>query len=206
MLEFGCDEAGKGPVIGSMFISCVHGNPNDLPDGIRDSKKLSTSKIHRLRKEIIEAMEVYVVEIEPSKIDSQSMTDCSRQGFCESIQGVNYSLCDAGYIDSYVNNKKTVQDHIEDCLDLDDEFDLVVEFGADEKYDIVSAAGIVSKSHREDHIEEISDKYGDVGSGYPSDPTTRDFLKQYVNENDDVPDVARRSWSTCQDLLDENRS
>jgi len=40
-----------------------------------------------------------------------------------------------------------------------------------------------------------------VGSGYPSDPTTRDFLREYVTEHDSLPDCARASWQTSQDAL-----
>jgi len=40
-----------------------------------------------------------------------------------------------------------------------------------------------------------------VGSGYPSDPTTRAFLAGYVEEHGELPDCARTSWSTCDDVL-----
>ena len=46
-----------------------------------------------------------------------------------------------------------------------------------------------------------STTYDGVGSGYPSDPTTRSFLRAYVADHGDVPDCARRSWSTCDDVL-----
>jgi len=36
-MAFGVDEAGKGPVLGSMFAAAVAGDPADLPDGVADS-------------------------------------------------------------------------------------------------------------------------------------------------------------------------
>ncbi len=40
-----------------------------------------------------------------------------------------------------------------------------------------------------------------MGSGYPSDPTTRTFLADYVDRHGELPACARRSWSTCDDVL-----
>ena len=40
-----------------------------------------------------------------------------------------------------------------------------------------------------------------VGSGYPSDPTTRAFLADYVAENGSLPACARATWATCEDVL-----
>jgi len=41
--------------------------------------------------------------------------------------------------------------------------------------------------------------YDGLGSGYPSDPATRNFLRAYVNDHGNVPGCARRSWATCDD-------
>lgn len=203
---FGCDEAGKGPVLGSMFVACVCGDKEDMPDGVKDSKRLSTPRIHELSEQIINSMQVEVVEVSPERIDKFSMTEVSNSAFVESIDGVDHRSCSKGYIDCYINNTETVTQTIQSNIDFSDSTELVVEFSADDQYDIVGAASIVAKSQREKHVESLSEDLGEVGSGYPSDPTTREFLKNYIMDNDEVPDVARRSWSTCQDLLDEHRS
>lgn len=200
MKVFGCDEAGKGPVIGSMFVSCVLGYEEDLPDSTKDSKKLKNSRIRELSDQIRDVMEVKVTEITCKQIDQFGMTECSKYGFCKSILDLDYNKCSYGYIDSYINNKSTVKSQLQDCLDISESTDIFVEFSADDKYDIVSAASIVSKAYREKHMDSIKSKYGDIGSGYPSDPKTQEFLKNYVDKNGEVPDVARLSWSTCDDL------
>ncbi|WP_126662787.1 ribonuclease HII [Haloterrigena salifodinae] len=78
--------------------------------------------------------------------------------------------------------------------------------GADDESPIVGAASIVAKVERDAHVAALADRvdgYESVGSGYPSDPNTREFLASYVDEHGDLPPFARETWSTCEDLLAE---
>jgi ribonuclease HII len=79
--------------------------------------------------------------------------------------------------------------------------DVTAEHGADERYPVVAAASIVAKVERDRHVEQLGAAYGDVGSGYPSDPTTRTFLREYVRDHGTLPACARASWKTCDDVL-----
>ena len=75
--------------------------------------------------------------------------------------------------------------------------------GADDDYPIVSAASIVAKLERDRLVEAIDGRYDrPVGSGYPSDGTTRAFLREFVREQGRLPECARESWATAQDVLD----
>jgi ribonuclease HII len=200
---YGCDEAGKGPVIGSMFIACVKGELEEIPSSVDDSKNLTTSKIHSLAKKIKSNFDYSVIEVKPDEIDSRSMTEVSTDKFCESINKVSYRSCTDGYIDCFINNKQTVEENIRSTIDIPEDQELHVEFSADEKFEIVSAASILAKSAREKHIEEISKEYGEVGSGYPSDPNTREFLRNYAKKNGGFPEFVRFSWSTIDDIREE---
>ncbi|MFW6317330.1 MAG: ribonuclease HII, partial [Halorubrum sp.] len=76
--------------------------------------------------------------------------------------------------------------------------------GADEDDPVVGAASVVAKVARDARMAAIDDRYptyDGVGSGYPSDPTTRSFLRAYVADHGEIPDCARRSWATCEDAL-----
>ncbi|WP_424013289.1 ribonuclease HII [Halorubrum xinjiangense] len=82
--------------------------------------------------------------------------------------------------------------------------DVTAAHGADEDDPVVGAASVVAKVVRDAAMAEINaayPEYDDLGSGYPSDPATRAFLREYVAETGDLPDCARRSWATCDDLL-----
>ncbi|QZP38968.1 ribonuclease HII [Halobaculum magnesiiphilum] len=87
--------------------------------------------------------------------------------------------------------------------------DVTAEHGADESYPVVAAASVVAKVERDRIVAELDAAYRDrgydgIGSGYPSDPTTREFLREYVAREGDLPECARTSWSTCDDVLAAN--
>ena len=65
----------------------------------------------------------------------------------------------------------------------------------------MAAASVVAKVERDAAVADIAAEYGDVGSGYPSDPTTRAFLRRYVDEHGRLPECARESWQTSRDVL-----
>ncbi len=86
---------------------------------------------------------------------------------------------------------------------------MTAEHGADESHPVVAAASVVAKVERDRVVAALDEEYRSrgydgIGSGYPSDPTTRAFLREYVAREGDLPACARRSWSTCDDLLAAN--
>lgn len=197
---YGVDEAGRGPVIGSMFIACAYGNVEDIPNDVKDSKKLSNKKIAKVRKEIdSSSIETSVVEVKPKEIDeSNSLTELCESGFSKAISKID-KPSDKIVVDSFSNNKDAVRDKL---LERHPEYTVEVEFEADDKYQMVSVASIIAKSEREKHIERLSEKYGDIGSGYPSDPTTKEYLENYYEKNEDFPDFVRNSWGTIERIKD----
>ncbi|RLF82586.1 ribonuclease HII, partial [Thermococci archaeon] len=46
----------------------------------------------------------------------------------------------------------------------------------------------------------LKEIYGNIGSGYPSDPITRKFLEEYYKEHGSFPPVVRRSWKTLKKI------
>lgn len=73
---------------------------------------------------------------------------------------------------------------------------------ADAIYPVVSAASIVAKVRRDELIEELKKKHGiDFGSGYPSDPKTKQFLGDWFKEHGEFPDFVRHSWKTAENIV-----
>ena len=70
-MRFGVDEAGRGPVLGSLFVACVRADPADLPAGIDDSKRLSSARRKALAAELRadDGISTAVVEVTPDEID-----------------------------------------------------------------------------------------------------------------------------------------
>lgn len=199
-MRFGVDEAGKGPVLGSMFAAAVRCDPEDLPDGVGDSKGIPAERRERLATEIRSIAEVNVAEITTEQIDDPE-TDMNTLTVAAHAEALSEVATDGlpGLVDAGDTNAERFEQRVTDRIDAD--VNLTAEHGADESDPLVGAASIVAKSAREAHVEKLCEEYGAVGSGYPSDPLTRDFLEGYVDAHGEIPDCARASWSTCDDVL-----
>ncbi len=200
MRRFGVDEAGKGPVLGSMFAAAVVGDPGDLPEGVADSKRLSPARREALDERIRDACAVGVAEIPVERIDDPE-TDMNAL----TVEAQANALADvaedglAGYVDAGDVDEARFGRRVAEGVPA--EVDVTAEHGADDEYALVAAASILAKVARDGHVADFSAEYGDVGSGYPSDPTTREFLEEYVGEHGELPDCARASWQTSEDAL-----
>jgi ribonuclease HII len=82
------------------------------------------------------------------------------------------------------------------------ELNIITEHKADDKYVVVAAASIVAKVERDQEIAKLKKEYKDIGSGYPSDPKTIQFLK---DNHPDLPDFVRKSWETVHRLGENYR-
>ncbi len=65
----GVDEAGRGPLAGPVVASAVILDPENVPEGLNDSKKLSEKARERLYQEIITHARVGIGFAEPEEID-----------------------------------------------------------------------------------------------------------------------------------------
>ena len=72
---------------------------------------------------------------------------------------------------------------------------------ADKRFPVVSAASIIAKVTRDRAIEKIRKDF-DVGSGYPSDAKTMNFIKQAIVSNGTTPKFVRKSWKPVKILLE----
>jgi len=198
-MHFGVDEAGKGPVLGSMFAACVRGDPEDLPEGVADSKRLSSERRADLDAAIRDACDVGVAEIPVARIDGdEDMNTLTVRAHAEAIdagaRNGDTGLCDAGDT-SESRFARRVADACARAVEV------AARHRADEDDSLVAAGSIVAKVARDGHVAQLADAYGEVGSGYPSDGTTRDFLREYVTEHGELPACARASWKTSEDVL-----
>ncbi|WP_313693894.1 ribonuclease HII [Halorarum halobium] len=206
----GADEAGKGPALGPMVAAAVSAPEEAIPDGVDDSKRLPAERRERLDAALRKHPDVSVgvALVTPTRIDAPE-TDMNRltaAGQAEALAQVadagEEAVVDAGDV-SETRFARRVREGV---ADADPGVDIAVrgEHGADESYPVVAAASIVAKVERDSRVAAIDEEYADyggVGSGYPSDPATREFLREYVGATGDLPDCARRSWATCADVL-----
>ncbi|MFC7076725.1 ribonuclease HII [Haloarcula halophila] len=200
-MPFGVDEAGKGPVLGSMFAAAVRADPGTLPDGVGDSKEIPPARREELaatireRADAVGVAEIPVERIDDPETDMNTLTVAAHAEALSAVARDGLSgRVDAGDTDAERFGRR-VADRVDAGVTID------AEHGADETDPLVGAASIVAKVERDAHVETLAAEYGAVGSGYPSDPTTREFLAAYVAANGRLPACARSSWSTCEDVL-----
>ena len=74
---------------------------------------------------------------------------------------------------------------------------------ADSKFITVSAASILAKVSRDRAIARLAKKY-DVGSGYPSDPKTKIFVKKSIRRNQNLT-FLRKSWKPVKILMEKRK-
>ena len=205
----GVDEAGKGPVLGSMFAAAVRvPDRTVLPEGLDDSKRLSPDRRESLARTLREHPEVAVGvhEVTVERIDDPE-TDMNRLTVAAHASAAGQIVAggDRVLADACDTNEARFADRLGRQLDSDAAVDadatVRAEHSADETHAVVSAASIVAKVSRDAHVADLADRHGELGSGYPSDPATQAFLESYVDDHGTVPPCARESWSTCEKLL-----
>jgi ribonuclease HII len=200
----GIDEAGRGPVIGPMVIAGVvieAGDEKKLTDlQVKDSKLLTPKQRTDLFKKIIKIAKDYIILIiPPSEIDfavrGEDGLNLNWLEARKSAEIINKLAPGKAIIDCPSPNIPEYTGYIKNLLNTDTE--LVLEHKADENYVVVSAASILAKVTRDEEIAKLKKAYGDIGSGYPADPKTRQFLEENW---DKTPEIFRKSWACYANL------
>ncbi len=171
--------------------------------GCRDSKELAPKKREELYPVIKEnAKEVVSVEISADEIDSlrsiMSLNEVEAKKMADLIMSLD-SKPEKIIIDCPDTEPSRFLNRLRKYLGPD--FNAVVEHKADVNHPIVSAASIIAKVDRDRKINEYKKKYGEIGSGYPADPTTKAFMETFFAEHGKLPPIARKSWETSKRFL-----
>jgi ribonuclease HII len=187
-----------------MVAAAVRVDPDDLPPTVDDSKRLTPARREELATEVravADAVGVGVVSTERIDAPETDMNGLTVDAHAEAIAAVARDGDPVSTDAGDVSEERFARRVAEGVGDRGVSVDVTAEHGADERYPVVAAASIVAKVERDRHVEQLGAAYGDVGSGYPSDPTTRTFLREYVRDHGTLPACARASWKTCDDVL-----
>ncbi|MFH1510351.1 MAG: ribonuclease HII, partial [Candidatus Woesearchaeota archaeon] len=103
------------------------------------------------------------------------------------------------FIDCPSNNTERFKQYLAKLLKKETE--IVAEHKADEKYPAVSAASILAKVTRDAEIKKIQATINEpIGSGYPSDPVTCEFLKKNHKK---YSNIFRKSWMSYCNVVEQ---
>jgi len=203
VLICGVDEAGRGSMLGPLVVAGVSLQRSKIKKlssmGVRDSKRLTPQARKRLYKKIIEyADNYYVARIHPKAID-------------RSVNKHQLNLLEAKYMAKVIAKLEPNVSYVDSC-DVDPvrygkEINRMAKTGkvrsyhhADSRFIIVSAASILAKVNRDRAIAKLQKEH-DLGSGYPSDSKTVNFVANYISEKKTIPSFVRKSWKPVQKMI-----
>lgn len=159
MLIAGADEAGRGPLVGSVVAAAVILDPNNPILGLNDSKKLSEKKREKLFIEIKEkALAWAIAEASHQEIDELNILHASLLAMRRAVEQLSVQPQHV-----LVDGNKIPQGLSMSC-------DAVV--GGDALHPEISAASILAKVTRDHQMLELDAKYPQFGfakhKGYPT--------------------------------------
>ena len=200
----GVDEAGRGSIIGEMFVAAFAVPSDDVvlleEVGARDSKELSRASRAEVYRRLASVGRFSVVTAKPQEIDSYNLNKLTTRKVVEALSRLAKLLggwCEilAIYVDKYGDSAG-----LRDSLRRRGyKGPIIVEEKADARYPVVGAASIVAKYLRDARIEALRRLYGFRGSGNPSDPETVEWLRE-VFARGEKPAIIRYSWDTVKKL------
>jgi ribonuclease HII len=84
----GCDEAGRGPLAGPVVAAAVILNPDDVPRGLDDSKKLTAERREELYARICARAQVAVAMAPPARIDRDNILRASLWALARAVKAL----------------------------------------------------------------------------------------------------------------------
>lgn len=168
-IEAGCDEAGRGCLAGSVYAAAVILPPDYQNELLNDSKQLTEKRRYELR-EVIErdAVAWAVGIVTPEEIDKINILNASILAMHRALDQLKVRpeaiIVDGNRFKPYQNLPYTT----------------IVK--GDGKYLSIAAASILSKTYRDDYMNELARDYPQYdwlsNKGYPT-KKHREAIKQY---------------------------
>ncbi|MDH3385892.1 MAG: ribonuclease HII [Nitrosopumilus sp.] len=202
----GIDDAGRGSMLGPLVIAGISIEKKNIRKlsalGVKDSKKLTSKRREELYKKILCLVDNhYVAKISPKSIDTSVAKHGLNQLEAKYMAKVVTKLNpDTSFVDSCDVNPKRFGKEISR---LSNNKKIQSYHHADSRFVVVSAASILAKVTRDRAIARLRKEH-DLGSGYPSDTKTIDFVKKYYKKQKIMPIFVRKSWKPTKKILDKN--
>ena len=166
LLEAGCDEAGRGPLAGSVFAAAVILPENFLDERLNDSKQLTEKQRLALRPVIEqEALAWAVAEVTAEEIDRINILNASILGMQRALDKLSlrpaHILVDGNKWKPYVPEGEVMAIPA----------DTVVH--GDATYMSIAAASILAKTYRDEYMLRLHEEFPCYGwadnKGYPTE-------------------------------------
>ena len=154
----GVDEVGRGPLAGPVCAAAVILDPDNIPDGLNDSKKLTAKRRDALYDQIMDVADVSLAEATVAEIDTHNILRASHIAMVRAIAGLHrtadYALIDGNMIPRglEISSEPIIK--------------------GDARSLSISAASIVAKVWRDRHMVDLAQQFPHYGwernAGYPT--------------------------------------
>lgn len=199
MKILGIDEAGRGSVLGSMFLCGIICNTKDYPFlkklGVQDSKSFLPKNAKKQRAQIaLELQKKFphiIIECNAKKIDSyvfqNALNLLEREVACkiiDSLETVDKILLDGKNIFSRLKEKYSHSEAI---------------VRGDSKNLVIAAASIIAKNSRDHSWQKICETYqkeynAEIKGGGYANIASEKFIRWYQEKYKKFPDFMRKSY------------
>ena len=159
LIEAGCDEAGRGPLAGSVFAAAVI-LPKDFHHPLLNDSKKMTEKARDILRPIIEqeAIAWAVEEVTAEEIDTINILNASITGMQRAVRRLavkpEFLLIDG-------NRFKPFEGYEYQCI-----------VKGDAKFACIAAASVLAKTYRDEYMKRLAAEFPQYGwernMGYPT--------------------------------------
>ena len=154
----GVDEVGRGPLAGPVCAAAVILDPDNIPDGLNDSKKLTAKRRDALYGQIMAVADVSLAEATVEEIDTHNILRASHIAMVRAIAGLSHTADHALIDGNMIPRGLTISS------------ETIIK--GDARSLSISAASIVAKVWRDRHMVDLAQQfpgYGwDKNAGYPT--------------------------------------
>lgn len=188
----GVDEVGRGPLAGPVSAAAVILDPDDIPEGLNDSKKLSAKRREVLFAQIMERAEVSIAHASVEEIDELNILRASHLAMERAVAGLSrrpdHLLIDGNMIPRGL----AAQGYSSDAI-----------IKGDARSVSISAASIMAKIRRDHIMWDLAQQFPGYGwetnAGYPSKS------HRLALENLGVTPHHRRSFKPVHNILYQHK-
>ncbi|WP_323781169.1 ribonuclease HII [Thalassovita sp.] len=181
----GVDEVGRGPLAGPVTAAAVVLDPDHIPEGLNDSKKLTAKRRQALLEQLLEHADVSVAHVSVEEIDQHNILRASHIAMIRALEGLesspDFTLIDGNMIPRGLTlpSRAVVKG---DALSLS-----------------IAAASIAAKIRRDQVMWDLAQQFPGYGwetnAGYPTKAHTEAL------QNLGVTPHHRRSFKPVHNIL-----
>ena len=171
MLVIGVDEAGRGPLVGSVVAAAVAFPPDFRIDGLTDSKKLSEKKREALYNQITSECYWSFAQSNSNEIDQINILEATMLAMKKAVEQLMILLEDNSQTISVLVDGNRCPD-IENCRAI---------IKGDLTEPVISAASIIAKVTRDRQMIALDQEYPEYGFAKHKGYGTRAHLEALAN-------------------------